>query len=60
MSDMDCYCFFCPNCDEDLKVPQGQDKVTCPECKKTWLLNFDYSFDEGSWRNCTTTTEVKT
>ena len=43
-------------------VPPGQDEVTCPnedECGKTWVICYDYSFDEGLWRDCSTITEKK-
>lgn len=51
---------FCPHCDEDLAIPADQDVIYCPYCDKTWSINYDYSFEEGRWRDCTTMTERKT
>lgn len=53
----DWYC--CPSCDEEMAVLVGEDQAECPnpECGKRWKIDFDYSFEDGNWRNCSTISE---
>lgn len=45
---------FCPHCDETIEFPEGKDVAKCPNCGSYFQANFDYSFDDGHWRDCTT------
>jgi len=44
----------CPVCEFPIPVPYDAEAVVCPDCHTVLQLDYDYSFDEGQWRDCTT------
>jgi ribosomal protein S27AE len=59
---MDCRTLkFCPNCDEELLLAEGQNQITCPnehECGKTYSVSYDADFDGELWHALVTLTEI--
>ncbi len=51
--------WFCPDCDGEVPILPGQDIADCPDCNTKWQICFDYSFDEGHWRNCSTMKKIE-
>lgn len=51
---------FCPDCDDTIEFGLGKikDIAKCPNCGSYFQANFDYSFDDGHWRDCTTLTRM--
>jgi DNA-directed RNA polymerase subunit RPC12/RpoP len=44
---------FCSHCDETIEFPEGKNVAKCPNCGSYFKAEFDYSFEEGRYRDCT-------
>ncbi len=43
----------CPECGEWLEVGENAIQVTCLDCQRTWNIDRDGEFRDGSWRDLT-------
>jgi hypothetical protein len=52
------YSKFCPECDENIEIPDFAIQVICPECQNEWYIDADGEFVDGMWRDRTTLVSV--
>jgi transposase-like protein len=44
--------YDCPHCSDTLEYAVGQKVAKCANCGSYFEWQPDYSFEEGSWRDC--------
>lgn len=48
--------YDCPHCGDDVYYKEKQQVSRCANCGSSFEVNDDYSFEDGSYRDCSTLT----